>query len=56
MLLWVQIDFLLAAGMLVANGLRVAWTRAECCNAMTNLVAVEHVASLSRRLDEHEMC
>ena len=51
-----QIDFLLAAGLLVTNGLRVAWIRVECSSAMTNLVAVKPVTSLSRPLDEHEMC
>ena len=50
-----QNDFPLAAGMLVTNGLRVVWTCVECSRAMTNLVAVKPVTSVSRPLDEHDM-
>ena len=51
-----QNDFILLAGMLVTNGMRVVWTSVEYSRAMTNLVVVKPVTSLSRPLDEHEMC
>ena len=46
----------LAAVLPVANGLAVVSMDAEYAKPVTTLVAVKPVTSLSRQLDEHEMC
>ena len=46
----------LAAVSPVANWLDVVLMNADCPKPVTKLVAVKPVTSLSRPLDEHEMC